>query len=708
MKACPICGSQFERTLNRHMRRIHSMTPVAGWTPVTSTGNPNPLPGTPTYVQPGPPLSQAGVAQEASEHDIQEAVLATLVFGPYVSPHAVIPVLTGPPVNLSFSTARTVVLAARASARTIAQLCRPYMVPLGGNDPPSARLYQSSAFAWADVRPNSEMGGPLSVSISDTHSLSAGSVLLSPSGPTEGSTQSDNLTAEFQGLYSTPASQIASGHEPDPADLSVMVSGTAATSGWDGVAPTSASIPEPHSASANPAPSSSQGPAAAYVRSDSLTARFEALHSTPTLEVVREASGHGCGHPDLSALISSIVATPGTGERTRSGTPKSTQGELMDLPPLPFEDISPPVELELWVSENDENLLCSGKSSPSEKAPVTPALVMGTPPMHTGVTPPVTTAHVAQQGVPLAPAPPPKGDGAKDSRAVVRADAYGHVRQEVSYISAPSGWQSPPSVKRGVQQRSPARNDNSCAPSGGKRQKSQSSYAAPTTPYTTQTATGFSYDTPMPSQRAYPCDWLKKLDSVHVPDSLRRVKIYDSLRRGQPWSLALKMSTTTVIMADSVFREAKGAPEKWEIKVYPGARFEHVLAILNVVDRRFCPALRRVILYVGINHKTDNPIDASPVVQLMQRARELDLELLCCLIPAACNMSPLMKDRIMRVNEMIMSATEGMYIPPVPSCYVHSKGDVEDEIHYNAKSVLLILKSMVRYVQESSPSGSRF
>lgn len=78
------------------------------------------------------------------------------------------------------------------------------------------------------------------------------------------------------------------------------------------------------------------------------------------------------------------------------------------------------------------------------------------------------------------------------------------------------------------------------------------------------------------------------------------------------WNIETAWSTRVLLIADSNFRHVSSVPEDWEIHVFPGSRFEHLLDLCkcSLLVRQF----EAVYIQAGVNNRrnrnTSNRADA--------------------------------------------------------------------------------------------------
>jgi hypothetical protein len=108
--------------------------------------------------------------------------------------------------------------------------------------------------------------------------------------------------------------------------------------------------------------------------------------------------------------------------------------------------------------------------------------------------------------------------------------------------------------------------------------------------------------------RSYSDSNLENLTSIITSDKLY---VHDS-RHKVEWKIHCHNSTEVLVISDSNLRYARDFPSNWEINVYPGARFRHVLNLLHAFRRP--TSLKSVVLAVGVNNREDDLNDVSRCV----------------------------------------------------------------------------------------------
>ena len=160
--------------------------------------------------------------------------------------------------------------------------------------------------------------------------------------------------------------------------------------------------------------------------------------------------------------------------------------------------------------------------------------------------------------------------------------------------------------------------------------------------------------------------------------------------------------TETLVSSDSVLRPLQGCPRKWQVRIYPGARFSDLDHLLGTLGPRRSENLQRIVIYAGVNHNRDSNLDyvRSQVRSIVERGYSLKIKIYFFLISTPLTMTRELKDRLADINEVIRHASDGFFIPPLPPYLVRQTGRDPSGVHYDAETAQWIIRSMFVHLED--------
>ena len=140
--------------------------------------------------------------------------------------------------------------------------------------------------------------------------------------------------------------------------------------------------------------------------------------------------------------------------------------------------------------------------------------------------------------------------------------------------------------------------------------------------------------------------YVRKLSQVQLFPNHVHIHIFGK-KSDDKWSLTFVRGTRIVVVADSVFRPISALPTGWEVQVYTGAILQDTARLLSAVQEDQCRTVERIIVYMGVNNRGDNPDTIRRQArEVMGQAIRLEKKLTFCLLPVSDAMSIGFQDKI--------------------------------------------------------------
>lgn len=184
---------------------------------------------------------------------------------------------------------------------------------------------------------------------------------------------------------------------------------------------------------------------------------------------------------------------------------------------------------------------------------------------------------------------------------------------------------------------------------------------------------------------------VEPMETVHM-DPL----VIHNSREKDTWEFRSASSTPVLILADSNFRLARRIPANWQVHVYPGARFNHILSAVERSRFAFDKKIDAIYVQVGINHRHDNKIPRETFHDLLVGLRGIAKKVIFVAISVGACLDRRSTENVKEINYMARTTCDG-WIAPLPTADVRIQNDDRDGIHHTSPTVGAIFEKILKY-----------
>ena len=180
------------------------------------------------------------------------------------------------------------------------------------------------------------------------------------------------------------------------------------------------------------------------------------------------------------------------------------------------------------------------------------------------------------------------------------------------------------------------------------------------------------------------------------------LKTYERKSSGSWPPLLFAMRTEVLVISDSVLRPLQGCPKGWEVHVYPGAHFYDIDKLLYSVQYQAVQHLKCIVIYAGVNHRSDTQLEAlrSQVRNVLGHGLRLRVKIYFFLIAIPLSMDRGLQERLAEINDVIKHASDGYYCPALPPYLVRQKSRDQFGIHYDEATAQWIVRAMAVHLED--------
>ena len=173
------------------------------------------------------------------------------------------------------------------------------------------------------------------------------------------------------------------------------------------------------------------------------------------------------------------------------------------------------------------------------------------------------------------------------------------------------------------------------------------------------------------------------------------------------WSVQLRLQCKVLVIGDSNFRitNPSNFPFDWEVHSYPGAKYKHVIEILNRFGEKIREdeskdpdPLDHIVIQVGINHR-DDALETikDQIVTLERVASALAKKVTIVGISVGLSLDEAIRARVAKLNQHLSRGSWDC-IPPLPVEDVGVRARDSHRIHFDEATLDKVAMSIKSHI----------